>query len=395
MQRSRIALFVISTLMSIVALSGCEQVTVQAADQSGATGPQAVPVGVITLKSQALTLKKELPGRINAFQIAEIRPQVSGIVQSRLFIEGKRVEQGQSLYQINPATFKAELAASEAAVASAKASIASSKSKATRYSELLKIKAVSQLDFDEADAAYKQATAALLTAEAQLQTAQINLDYSHVSSPISGQISKSNVTVGALVSVNQTTALATVTQLDPIYVDLTQSSNELTKLKKALASGALTVDPTNQTDVELTMEDGSIYPHKGVLQFSEVTVDPSTGSVTLRAQFPNPEKLLLPGMYARASIIEGVKSDAILVPHRGVSRNTKGEPTAMIVNKDNKVESRVLQVDRAVGSNWLVTHGVAAGDKLIIEGLQKIRPGALVTPTQVKSSEPSSINKAQ
>lgn len=395
MQRSRIALFVISTLISIVALSGCEQVTVQAADQSGATGPQAVPVGVITLQSQALTLKKELPGRINAFQIAEIRPQVSGIVQSRLFIEGKRVEQGQSLYQINPATFKAELAASEAAVASAKASIASSKSKATRYSELLKIKAVSQLDFDEADAAYKQATAALLTAEAQLQTAQINLDYSHVSSPISGQISKSNVTVGALVSVNQTTALATVTQLDPIYVDLTQSSNELTKLKKALASGELTVDPTNQTDVELTMEDGSIYPHKGVLQFSEVTVDPSTGSVTLRAQFPNPEKLLLPGMYARASIIEGVKSDAILVPHRGVSRNTKGEPTAMIVNKDNKVESRVLQVDRAVGSNWLVTHGVAAGDKLIIEGLQKIRPGALVTPTQVKSSEPSSINKAQ
>jgi membrane fusion protein (multidrug efflux system) len=395
MQRSRIALFVISTLMSIVALSGCEQVTVQAADQSGATGPQAVPVGVITLKSQALTLKKELPGRINAFQIAEIRPQVSGIVQSRLFIEGKRVEQGQSLYQINPATFKAELAASEAAVASAKASIASSKSKATRYSELLKIKAVSQLDFDEADAAYKQATAALLTAKAQLQTAQINLDYSHVSSPISGQISKSNVTVGALVSVNQTTALATVTQLDPIYVDLTQSSNELTKLKKALASGALTVDPTNQTDVELTMEDGSIYPHKGVLQFSEVTVDPSTGSVTLRAQFPNPEKLLLPGMYARASIIEGVKSDAILVPHRGVSRNTKGEPTAMIVNKDNKVESRVLQVDRAVGSNWLVTHGVAAGDKLIIEGLQKIRPGALVTPTQVKSPDPSSINKVQ
>ena len=395
MQRSRIALFVISTLMSIVALSGCEQVTVQAADQSGATGPQAVPVGVITLKSQALTLKKELPGRINAFQIAEIRPQVSGIVQSRLFIEGKRVEQGQSLYQINPATFKAELAASEAAVASAKASIASSKSKATRYSELLKIKAVSQLDFDEADAAYKQATAALLTAKAQLQTAQINLDYSHVSSPISGQISKSNVTVGALVSVNQTTALATVTQLDPIYVDLTQSSNELTKLKKALASGALTVDPTNQTDVELTMEDGSIYPHKGVLQFSEVTVDPSTGSVTLRAQFPNPEKLLLPGMYARASIIEGVKSDAILVPHRGVSRNTKGEPTAMIVNKDNKVESRVLQVDRTVGSNWLVTHGVAAGDKLIIEGLQKIRPGALVTPTQVKSPDPSSINKAQ
>ena len=389
MQRSRIALFVLSALVGSVALTGCDQAT----EQSQASAPKAVPVGVLTLKSQALTLKKELPGRISAFQIAEIRPQVSGIVQSRLFEEGKEVKKGQALYQIDPATFEADLAASEAAVARAEASIASSKSKASRYSELLKIKAVSQQDFDEADAASKQANAELLTAKAQLKSAQINLDYSHVSSPISGQISKSSVTVGALVSANQSTALATVTQLDPIYIDLTQSSNELTQLKKALASGNLGIDAQSQTDVELTMEDGSAYSHKGTLQFSEVTVDPSTGSVTLRAKFPNPEKLLLPGMYARASVVEGVKANAILVPQRGVSRNNKGEPTAMVVGKDNKVESRVLKVDRTIGSNWLVSDGLSDGDKLIVEGLQKIRPGAQVTPSEVQSS--TSANNAQ
>ncbi|XPF92873.1 efflux RND transporter periplasmic adaptor subunit [Colwellia sp. RE-S-Sl-9] len=382
MQFYRIGLFFVSAIVGSIALTGCDS----AAEQAKAPAPQAVPVGVVTLKSQALTLKKELPGRISAFQIAEIRPQVSGIVESRLFIEGKQVEQGQALYQINPATFKAELAASEAAVARAQASIASSKSKASRYSELLKIKAVSQQDFDEADAAYKQANAELLTAKAQLQTAQINLDYSQVSSPISGQISKSNVTVGALVNANQTMALATVTQLDPIYVDLTQSSNELTKLKKSLASGLLSIDAATQSDVELIMEDGSIYSHKGTLQFSEVTVDPSTGSVTLRAEFPNPEKLLLPGMYARASIVEGVKANAILVPQRGVSRNSKGEPTAMVVSKENTVESRVLKIDRSIGANWLVTSGLKEGDRLIVEGLQKIRPGAPVQITEVNSS---------
>lgn len=389
MQRSRIALFVLTALVGSVALTGCDQ----AADSQQASAPQAVPVGVITLKSQALTLKKELPGRISAFQIAQIRPQVSGIVQSRLFTEGAQVKKGQSLYQIDPATFEADLAASEAAVARAEASIASTKSKASRYSELLKIKAVSQQDFDEADAAQKQAQAELLTAKAQLKSAQINLDYSHVSSPISGQISKSNVTVGALVSANQTTALATVTQLDPIYVDLTQSSNELTQLKKAISSGALSVDSQAQTEVELQMEDGSTYPLKGTLQFSEVTVDPSTGSVTLRAKFPNPDKLLLPGMYARAAVVEGVKQDAILVPQRGVSRNTKGEPTAMVVSKENTVESRVLKVDRTIGSNWLVTDGLSDGDQVIVEGLQKIRPGAPVNPSEVSPS--ATADKAQ
>ena len=386
MQRSRVVLFAVSALASAVTLSGCDQSSKQNQQANQQAKQQAIPVGVVTIKSQPLTLTKELPGRISAFQIAEIRPQVTGIIQSRLFTEGSNVEKDQSLYQINPDRFEADLAASEAAVAKAQASIKSSESKASRYTELLKINAVSQQDFDEADATYKQAKAELMTAKAQLQTAKINLNYSHVTSPISGQISKSSVTVGALVSANQEQALASVTQLDPIYIDLTQSSTELTKLKKARNSGELKTDDANQADVKLIMEDGSVYSQKGTLQFSEVTVDPSTGSVSLRAKFPNPDKLLLPGMYARASIIEGVKPDAILVPQRGVSRNNKGEATALIVDKDNVAQTRILDVDRTIGSDWLVTKGLKDGDKVIVEGLQNVRPGKKVSAQPVKSS---------
>jgi len=387
MQRSRIVFFALSALAGSLTLAGCGQ-----AQQAAAPAAQAMPVGVITLKSQAITLTKQLPGRVAASQIAEIRPQVDGIVLQRLFTEGGEVKAGQALYQIDPATFEAQLSSAKAAVARAQASIASSKAKASRYTELLKIKAVSQQEFDEADAAYKQAQADVLTAQAQLKTAQINLNYSKVLSPISGQISKSAVTAGALVSANQATALATVTSLDPIYVDLTQSSNELLQLKKALASGALGSDEAIQTVVELTMEDGTVYPHKGTLQFSEVTVDSGTGSVTLRAQFPNPEKLLLPGMYVRAEVVEGVKANAILAPQRGISRNNKGEATAMVVNKEGKVEARILQADRTIGSDWLVSSGLNAGDQLIIEGLQKIRPGA---PVQAVPAEAAAQAKSQ
>ena len=379
MQRSRVVLFTVTALASAVALSGCDQT-----QQANAPAAQPAPVGVITLKSQPLTLTKELPGRVTASQVAQIRPQVSGIIQSRLFTQGAEVKKGQALYQIDPATFDAQVASSKAAISKAQASIANAKAKSDRYAELLAIKAVSQQDFDEADASYKGAQADLLTAQAQLKTAQINLNYSKVSSPISGQIGKSNVTVGALVSANQATVLATVTQLDPIYIDLTQSSSELTRLKKAIANGELDKDLTAQSKVELTMEDGSVYPHTGTLQFSEVTVDPGTGSVTLRAKFPNPEKLLLPGMYVRAVVVEGVKSNAILVPQRGVSRNSKGEPTAMVVSKDNTVEARVLKTDRTVGANWLVTSGLNDGDQLIVEGLQKVRQGVEVKPVEKK-----------
>jgi membrane fusion protein (multidrug efflux system) len=311
-------------------------------------------------------------------------------VQSRLFTEGTEVKAGQILYQIDPASFEANVASGKAAVAKAQASITSQKAKTSRYTELLKIKAVSQQDFDEADAAYKEAQADLLTAQAQLKTAQINLDYSQVSAPISGQISKSAVTVGALVGANQNTALATVTQLDPVYVDLVQSSAQLMQLKQALASGAIVADAATQKQVELKLEDGSVYAHKGTLQFSEVTVDPGTGSVTLRAQFANPEKLLLPGMYVRAVIVEGVKANTILAPQRGISRNNKGEATAMVVNKDGKVEARILQAGRTIGSNWLIEKGLSAGDQLIVEGLQKIRPGASVQAVPAGSATANS-----
>ncbi len=382
MQRSRVVLFTVTALASVVALSGCDQ-----SPQVSQQAKQAIPVGVITLKSQPLTLTKELPGRVTASQVAEIRPQVNGIIQSRLFTQGAEVKKGQALYQIDPSTFEAQVATSKAAITKAQASIANAKAKSERYDELLKIKAVSQQDFDEADASYKGAQADLLTAQAQLKTAQINLEYSKVKSPISGQIGKSNVTAGALVSANQATALATVTQLDPIYVDLTQSSSELTRLKKAIANGELNKDLAIHSAVELKMEDGSVYQHKGTLQFSEVTVDPSTGSVTLRAEFPNPEKLLLPGMYVRAVIVEGVKANAILAPQRGISRNTKGEPTAMVVSKDNTVEPRVLKTDRTVGANWLITDGLNDGDKLIVEGLQKIAPGAPVNAVPAETAK--------
>jgi membrane fusion protein (multidrug efflux system) len=380
MQRSRVIIFIVTALASAIVLSGCEQ-----NQQANAPAKQPTPVGVIKLTSQPLTLTKELPGRVTASQVAQIRPQVNGIVQTRLFTEGAEVKKGQALYQIDPATFEAQIATSKAAITKAQANIANAKAKSDRYSDLLKIKAVSQQDFDEADANYKSAQADLLTAKAQLKTAQININYSKVSSPISGQIGKSTVTAGALVSANQATALATVTQLDPIYIDLTQSSSELTRLKKAIANGDLDRDLTAQSKVELKMEDGSVYPHKGTLKFSEVTVDPSTGSVTLRAEFPNPEKLLLPGMYVRAVIVEGVKTDAILVPQRGVSRNSKGEPTAMVVSKNNTVEARVLKTDRTIGSNWLVTSGLNDGDQVIVEGLQKIAPGASVNAVPAES----------
>lgn len=380
MQRTRVNLFTVIVLASAVFLSGCDQ-----NQQVKAPASQPTPVGVITLTNQPLMLTKELPGRVTASQVAQIRPQVNGIIKTRLFTEGTEVKKGQALYQIAPEVFEAQIATSEAAIAKAQASIANAKAKAERYADLLAIKAVSQQDFDEANANYKSAQADLLTAKAQLKTAQINLNYSKVVSPISGQIGKSSVTAGALVNANQATTLATVTQLDPIYIDLTQSSSELTRLKKAIANGELDKDLAIHSAVELTMEDGSAYPHKGTLQFSEVTVDPSTGSVTLRAEFPNPEKLLLPGMYVRAVIVEGVKSNAILVPQRGVSRNTKGEPTAMVVSKNNTVEARVLETDRTVGANWLVTSGLNDGDQVIVEGLQKIAPGAPVNAVPADS----------
>lgn len=367
------AVVLLSTLLPAgLLLTGCGQANSN--NQPAAPAPQ---VGVVTLQSQTVTLSRELPGRVQAAQIAQIRPQVSGIILARQFTEGGQVQAGDTLYQIDPAPFAAALQSAKAAQARAKASVASSSAKANRYRELLKTKAVSQQEYDEAQAAALQASADLLTAQAQINTAQINLNYSKVLAPISGQIGKSSVTTGALVTAGQADSLATVTSLDPIFVDITQSSSELLSLKQALSSGAL---KQAATTVQLTLEDGSRYPHSGTLQFSEVTVNPDTGTVTLRASFPNPQQLLLPGMYVRATVAEGEQPNAILAPQQGVSRNAKGEATALVVSKEGLVEPRVLQTNRTIGSNWLVTGGLHAGEQLIVEGLQKIRPGV---PVQV------------
>jgi len=369
----------LTLLVSSALLSGCSE-----GGKTAAAPPPAAKVGVVTLQPQTVTLSRELPGRVQATQIAQIRPQVSGIVLSRQFTEGGQVQAGDTLYQIDPAPFEAALQSAKAAKARANANVASASAKASRYRELLKSKAVSQQEYDEAQAAALSAQADLLTAQAQINTAQINLNYSKVSSPISGQIGKSTVTSGALVTSGQAEVLATVTSLDPIYVDMTQSSSELLALKQALSNGQLGKAAT-AAQVSLQLEDGSRYPHQGTLQFAEVTVNPDTGSVTLRASFPNPDRLLLPGMYVRAVVNEGEQANAILAPQRGVTRNAKGQATAMVVSANGKVEPRLLNTSRTVDANWLINDGLQAGDQLIIEGLQKIRPGAPVEAVPAES----------
>jgi membrane fusion protein (multidrug efflux system) len=323
---------------------------------------------VTTLKNQPVSLTTELPGRTIAYRVAEIRPQVSGVIQKRMFVEGSDVKAGQQLYQIDPAPYRA-------AYESAAATAASAKSQVERFRPLAEVNAVSKQDFDNA-----VATAAQNKASAE--TAHINLVYTRLLSPIPGRIGRSAVTEGALVTANQTTALATVQQLDPIYVDVTQPSAVLLRLKRELAAGQLVAASSNEAEVQLTLEDGSNYGPRGKLQFIEVSVDETTGSVTLRALFPNPDKLLLPGMFVHEKIEEGQRKDALLVPQLAVTHNQKGEPTALVVGTDNKVELRTLATERAIGDKWLVTSGLAAGDRVIVEGLQFAKPGATVKPEE-------------
>lgn len=367
-------------LASLLVLSACGQSTAQTAPAA-----VAVEVGVVTLTSQDVTLHTELPGRTVAFQTAEIRPQVGGIIVKRQFIEGGPVTAGDALYQIDPASFAATVQSAKASVAKAEADLQQAKAKASRYQQLIQQRLVSQQDYDEIQANFQQRQAEVAAAKAQLTSAQIQLDYSSIKAPISGQISKSSVTAGALVSAGQATALATIAQLDPIYVEVTQSSAELLKLKKSLASGAL---GQGSTKVSLTLEDGSQYPLSGQLQFAEVTVDASTGSVVLRAEFANPQQLLLPGMYVRATIDSAVKSAAVLAPQRGISRNAKGEAIAMVVNKEGLAELRLVNASRTIGDQWLIESGLNAGEQLIVEGLQKIRPGSPVKAVPFQSATP-------
>lgn len=348
--------------------------------QAAPQDPGAVPVTVVTLVPETVTLTRELPGRATPYLVAEVRPQVNGIIEKRLFTEGGMVEAGQPLYQIDDATYRADYASAEAALARARANLNSAQLAARRSEGLVAINAVSQQDHENDMAALKVAEADVAAAEAALQSARVTLGYARITAPISGRIGKSTVTQGALVTANQAAPLATVQQLDPIYVDLTQSSAELLELRKALAAG--TLEGTRDLPVTILLEDGTKYGQEGKLAFSEVTVDPTTGSYALRVVVPNPENVLLPGVYVRALIGSGVRRDALLVPQQGITRDPKGHTTALVVGADGKAESRAVEVSRTVGDRWLVEGGLAAGDKVIVEGLQKVRPGAPVQATE-------------
>lgn len=325
---------------------------------------------MVTLKPTPVPITTELPGRVAARRVADVRPQVNGIILKRLFVEGSEVKEGQQLYQIDPAPY-------QATYDSANATLMSANAQARRFKLLAAANAVSKQDLDNA-------IAAALRAKADVETAHINLVYTKVLSPISGRISRSAVTEGALVTANQATALATVQQLDTVYVDVTQPASTLLRLQREAESGQLQRNEAGQTPVHLRLEDGSAYAQTGTLQFSEVTVDEGTGSVTLRAVFPNPQRLLLPGMFVRGEIEEGVQRDAILVPQLGVSRDPKGNATALVVGPHDVVEMRTLEADRAIGDKWLVTAGLKAGDRVIVEGLQLAQPGMKVDPQEYR-----------
>lgn len=367
-------------------LTGCDG---QENPQQHAQAPQ---VSVHIVKSAPLAVKTELPGRTDAYRVAEVRPQVSGIILHRNFTEGSDVKAGESLYQIDPATYQAayDNAKGELVKAQAAANIAHLTVK--RYVPLVGTQYVSKQEYDQAVATAQQAVAtaqqadaSVVAAKAGVESARINLAYTKVTSPINGRIGKSSVTEGALVTNGQSTALATVQQLDPIYVDVTQSSSDFMRLKQQTS-----LQKGDTSSVELLMENGQPYPLKGTLQFSDVTVDESTGSITLRALFPNPQHMLLPGMFVRARIDEGTQPDAILVPQQGVTRTPRGDATVLVVNDKNQVESRTVVAPQAIGDRWLITEGLKNGDRVIISGLQKVRPGVTVVAIPDTAATPAS-----
>lgn len=368
-------------------LAACSMLTILACDQKAATtGQTAYPpteVGVVTLAAKPVTLTSELPGRTSAYLVADIRPQVNGLLQTRCFVEGADVNEGDLLYQIDPAQYQAAYDQASAALQLAEAKLPTAKKLAERMAGLAEIDAVGQQDADEAKAALAAAEAQVAAAKAAADAARINLDYTPVKAPISGRIGRSSVTPGALVTAYQAVPLATIQQIDPIYVDVTQASSDLLKLRRSVKDGQMTVDDTLQQTVTLYLEDGSLYPHEGTLQFRDVTVDPATGTVTLRIVFPNPDTVLLPGMYVRAVLETGTQEAAILAPQQGVYRNTKSEPYALVVGDDNIVTQQPLTLDRAMGSDWLVTEGLAAGDRIIVEGSQRVGAGSPVTPVEM------------
>ena len=350
----------------------------------GKSGPPAaqapVEVGVVAIHPTTITLTRELPGRTTPFRVAEVRARVNGIVQKRLFAEGSDVKEGQKLFLIDPAAYQAALDGAKAALARAEATLANARVVAARHADLIKNNVVSQQDHDNAQAGLKTAEADVASARAAEQRARIDLGFTTVTAPVSGRIGRSAVTEGAYAQAAQATLLATVQQIDPIYVDLTQSADDVLRLRRDLESGKLQGAGKGQAKVRLVTDDGREYPQAGSLQFTDVTVDPGTGSIVLRALFPNPKGELLPGMFVRARLEEGVSPQALLVPQVGVTRDQKGLPVALVVNAERKVERRQIVTDRAIGTSWLVTDGIKPGDQVIVEGVQKVRPGSLVNP---------------
>lgn len=368
----------------MILIAGCDQ----NADKQEVH--QSIEVGVKTLKSQLVALDSQLAGRVTGSMISEVRPQVDGIIQKRLFTEGDEVKAGQVLYQIDPASYQASYDQALAQLKNAQALLKSSKLKADRYAALVKENGVSRQDADDALATYQQNVASVAQYRAAAESARINLGYTQIKAPISGRIGISSVTPGALVTASQTSALATIRALDPIYVDLTQSSVQLLKLKRQQASLQQSSDAV---PVTVKLEDGSAYAHPGKLELTEVSVDEATGTVTLRAIFPNPQHELLPGMYVRASVTNGVKTDAILAPQQGITRDAKGNATALVVDKENKVESREVVTDRVISNKWLITSGLNSGDKLIVEGTGKVQAGMSVKAVEVTSDDKAAVSE--
>jgi membrane fusion protein (multidrug efflux system) len=382
----------VKTLM-LISLLSLNLAACQSSDSedSPQNAQQAAPkVDVVSLIPQTVTIKTELPARTVAFRQAEVRPQVNGIIENRLFEEGADVKSGQQLYQIDEAPFQAALQMAKAELASARANIQSTKARAERFKGLIDNKAISQQDYDDAQAAYLQAQAEVAVAQANIQTAEINLRYTKVNAPIDGRIGRSNITEGALVTAQQESPLTTITQIDPIYVDISQASKEVLRLRRQLISGRIAEEDAAQ--VKLKLEDGSTYQHQGELQFSEVNVNESTGSLVMRAKFPNPEGLLLPGMYVKTVINEGTMPDAILVPHKAVMFSREGTASVMLVNDENIVEQRPIEVRQSIDHNWLVSDGLSGGEKVVVEGLQKI---AVDSAVEIEIDTENSLQQAE
>jgi membrane fusion protein (multidrug efflux system) len=374
--RSKTKLFHLPVLLLAGVLSAC--------GAKEAKKPPRVPtVGYVVLKTQDVPLEVVLGGRTSAFEVSDVRPQVNGIIKSRRFVEGSVVQQGQTLYEIDPSLYQAAVAQASANLQNAEAMREAALAKAARYKPLAEMEAVAKQDYTDAEAAAKQSVAQVAQNKAALDTAKINLKYTTVPAPITGRIGRSLVTTGALVTSGQTTPLANIQRLDPIYVDITQSSADMVALRRSVSNGGVT--PSEAT-VQLTLEDGSLYPMPGRIEFSETIVDQATGSVTIRARFPNPQGLLLPGMFVRAKLSQATARNAILVPQQGVSRDPRGFATVYVVGPGDKAVQKTVTGDRTVGSNWLVASGLTAGDKVIIEGLDRVKPNQPIHPEPAGSA---------